>query len=142
MIWNKKELNEKLNKYRQNINILHTYTGFLAEANISKFDLEQLKQDCLLGVSESIECAKLLDLYKLKLEAYLEEQLIYQQEGKRKDYKVLQAIYLESKNSGLFRDNAKHTSKHDMRIGTVAKDEPIKLGRNESGIKLDTTNHS
>lgn len=93
----------------------------------------------MLGIVEAIECAKLLDLYKLRIETMIEEQLIYQVE--KKDYKALQAIYNESKNSGLFRENAKQ-AKQDMRIGIVAKEQTVKLGRNESGIKIDTTINS
>lgn len=128
MKWNKEYLQSLVDKYPLTEEEV-TYSGFLYYADLTNDKLTELRNDCTRGDADAIECMRILDRFKLGLEAYMERVMLYQR--KRMDYKTIGNMWVASKSRGVFDAN------RDMRVSAMCDRELPRLQDNESGFKID-----
>lgn len=128
-MWDKLHLEELVEKYQASEQEM-TYSGFLYFANLTNDILSDLRADCVRGEEDAISYMRVLDKFRLSLEAYMERILIYQK--KKLDYKVIGNLWSASKSRGVFDAN------RDMRVPIASVNVQLpKLQENESGFKID-----
>lgn len=117
-----------------------TWSGLLCYLGLGSYEMEWVKQYASEGKQKFVEIARVLDMYKLELEAKFEEMLIYQDKhpelsgNKQYNYKNLQFM-LVAGNPRKYGGGGRSVLAAGAKQGNMSM-----LGKNESGVNLLDTN--